>query len=269
MFILVGSEAAATHGIKLRRGAIKDVDFFSTEEHYSRETLQDTYPNRDIEVFFHPELANYDWSGTTASVNELYTIKISHSYWIHREGKAWRKHVRDAAFLKRAGGNLIPELHTLLYRIWEQRFGKKPANLEQSPEDFFNSSVKRIYEHDSIHAAVAYFDGVPLFNRILRDGHEVAVDKAKFDNLPYDIKLKLVREEVYATALERKLIPSDFTVEAKEAYDYALTKTITSFTKGWFPLFILDNYEELREPADDFIATFYRNKDRLIALPLE
>lgn len=265
MLVMIGSEAAQLRGVRLRRKATKDVDFFSTVEKVDRAKLEEAHPGKPVEVLYRPEFARYSWSGAIASLDELYTIKLSHSYW-QLKNNSWRKHVRDMAFLKREGGRLIPELHSLLYKVWEELHGKKPANLDKSPEEFFTNSVERIYEHDSIHAAVAYYDGVPLFNRILKDGHSVAVDENKFNALAFSDKLKLVREEVYATALERKLIPSGFKEDMSEAYDYALTKTITSFSKGWFPTFILDNYETLRKPADNFVETFNQNKDLLVKL---
>lgn len=264
MLILIGSEAALQHGISLRHNQPADVDLFSTEKEWGNH-LTEHYEGRTVEVFHHPNLNSYQWRDRTANLDELYTIKMSHSYWKLRNN-SWGKHVKDMAFLKREGAKLIPELHDLLYTIWEEKHGKKSANLEQNADEFFNSSVERLYEHDSIHAAVAYHNGVPLFNQILRDGHDVAVDRSKFESLSSINKLELVREEVYATALERKLIPSDFTLNPNDAYSYALTQTITSYSKGWFPTFILDNYESLRLPVDNYVETFMKNKHHLVLL---
>lgn len=230
----------------------KDTDYFS-----------DT-PTPGAETFYHPLLEDWDW-GDVATLDELYTIKVSHSYWDLNNG-SWLKHIFHQTKMKDAGAVLILELHKLLYKIWEDIHGKKKANLEQSPEDFFNSNVSRVFEHDSIHASVAYHDGIPLFNRILRDNHEVAVDKGKFDALGWDTKLELVREEVYATALERLIIPSDYTYSPVQAYNWAMKKTITSFTKGWFPLFISDNFSSLRKPDLDYVSVHKNNQDRLVRI---
>lgn len=226
-----------------------DTDYFSDS------------PVEGAETFYHPLLEDWSW-GEVATLDELYTIKVSHSYWELRNN-SWTKHMFHITQMKDAGAQLIPELHSILYKIWVDTHGAKQANLEQTPQDFFNGNVSRVFEHDSIHASVAYHDGIPLFNAILRDGHEVAVDKAKFDALDLDKKLKLVREEVYATALERFIIPSGYSYNPSRAYAWALKKTITSFSKGWFPQFIVDNFSELRVPTENYVQVHKDNSHLL------
>lgn len=260
MKILIGSQAMVHHGISMKKPP-KDTDYFTTTRE-ERDALHD--PSMGIEAFHHPLIKEYVWKTEVASLDELYTIKVSHSYWVLRNG-TWDKHIYHMILLKNHGAKLIPELHDLLYKVWVEIHGPKRANLEQSPEDFFNKNVSRTYEHDSIHASVAYYDE-PLFNRILRDNHEVAVDKSKFDNLPLEVKLQLVREEIYATALERQVIPSNYECNHMSAYLWALKKTITSFTKGWFPLFILENLKELTKPDVNYVQVHLDNKDKLVLL---
>lgn len=255
MKTLVGSQALKTYLPDVRDP--KDTDYFTTNP--------DDVTSRGSgeEVFYHPRLAEWNWQ-PVATLDELYTIKVSHIFWELRNG-TWNKHWFDILTLEQAGATFIPELYAILYPIWEELHGKKKANLEQSPEEFFNANVKRIYEHDSIHNSVAYYDE-PLFNRILRDNHEVAVDRNKFEALSHEDKIKLVREEVYATALERKIIPSDYHMPPLQGYMWALQKTITSFTKGWFPLFIVLNALELRRPDVDFVKVHKDNAHKLILL---
>lgn len=228
----------------------KDVDYFS-----------DT-PQKGEDNFWHPSLA--DWKfGPVASLNELYTIKVSHQFWdLHG---TWDKHQKDIILMQKHGAKLIPDLFKILYKIWEETHGKKKANLELEPEEFFNKNVTRTYEHDSIHASVAYFDE-PMFNRILRDGHKVAVDKAKWDVLPLDHKDMLVREEAYATALERKIIPNNYEFHRARAYMWALKKTITSFSKGWFPLYIVENFDRLRQEDLDYVELHKSNAHLLVEI---
>lgn len=249
MKTLVGSQALLIHLPDVR--AAKDTDYFADSEIEGAET------------FYHPALENWAW-GEVATLDELYTIKVSHSFWELRNG-SWNKHMHDVLILQNAGAKFIPELHAILYPIWVETHGKKKANLEQSPEEFFNENIHRVYEHDSIHASVAYYDE-PLFNAILRDGHAVAVDKSKFDTLSQEDKFRLVREEVYATALERKVISSGYTANRGAAYTYALRRTVTSFTKGWFPLFIVLNYMELRKPDLDYVQKHRDNAHLLVPL---
>jgi len=245
---LVGSQAARLWFADFREP--NDWDFFS------REKID------GAERFWHPYLEGWDW-GYAATPNELYTIKASHLYWSNR----WVKHARDAIWFQEHGCELIPELHDLLYLIWVEHYGKKRARLRKgdTAETFFTASVRRLYDHDSLHASIAYGEE-PMFNRILMDGEAVAVDRAKFDALSLDEKYMLVREEVYATALERKVIPSLYKENPLRAYRWALEQTVTSYSKGWFPRFIVENLHVLNEPDVDYIARHSDNSDRLILL---
>ena len=244
MKTLVGS-TALSHRLSLRPA--KDVDYFSDEE-------------TDGENFYDPRLEQWDW-GRVATLDELYTIKVSHIFWDLRNG-TWEKHWADIIRMQ-PHAMWIPQLHHILYPIWEDRYGKKKVNLNAKPEDFFNKQVRRIYQHDSIHASVAYYDR-PLFERVLKDGHEVMVDWNKFCMLSLDEKLKLVREEIYATALERQIIPSDYTMFYRVGYRWALKQTITSFWKGKWALWIALHAAELNQPDINFVNYHLENKHLLI-----
>lgn len=250
MRVLIGSRALANLCSDFYR-EVGDTDYFSDS------------PVEGAEVFYHPALEQWNW-GEQATLDEAYTIKVSHSFWALRNG-SWRKHMRDIQFLQEHGAEFIPALHDILYPIWEEVHGRKKANLEQEPDRFFNPRVNRVYEHDSIHASVAYH-GVPLFNEILRDGHAVAVDRAKFQAMPLERKFQLVREEVYATALERQLIPRNYLGSRKWAYETALCQTITSFSKGWFPLFIVLHWSELRRADVDYVQVHRDHAHLLVPL---
>lgn len=250
---LVGSQAMKAHFPDAREP--KDIDYFSnqSEEFFNAALLDDV---ERLETFWHEDLAKWDW-GSVATPDELYTIKVSHAFW-ELKNRSWDKHMMDVMFLKSKGAKLIPELYKILYKIWEDVHGKKKVNLESDPEMFFNDKiVKRIYDHDSLHESVAYYDR-PLFERILRDNSEVAVDKSKWEALDHEDKLKMVREEVYATALERKLVPSNYTSSPGAAYAWTLRKTITSLTKGWFALFVVENFQDLTKADIDYVQ---RHKD--------
>lgn len=245
---LVGSQAMKHHFSDYREP--KDIDYFADRKISGAET------------FWHASLGQWNFGGI-ATIDELYTIKVSHAFWeLHG---TWDKHMYDVLFLQSKGASFIPELYAILYPIWEERYGKKKANLEAEPEEFFNPNVDRIYDHDSIHQSIAYYEK-PLFERILRDGHQVAVDKHKFDSMPLEDRIRLVREEVYATALERRMIPNGYKGSPRAAYAYALRKTITSFSKGWFPLFIVLNYTELYKPEIKYVDKHRDNSHMLIRL---
>lgn len=248
MRVLVGSQAMRQHFSDFRKP--HDTDYFSDAKIDGAET------------FYHPYLEGWDW-GPVATPDELYTIKVSHAFWPNR----WAKHIQDIAWMQRNGCKRIPELHDLLYLIWTEHYGKKRARLAPgtTPEEFFTATVDRKYDHDSVHASVAYYDK-PLFNRILADGESVAVDQSKFEAMDHLDRLRLAREEVYATALERIIIPSDYSESPLRAYRWALEKTVTSFSKGWFPLFMVENAQHLLRPEVDYVQRHKDNADRLIVL---
>lgn len=196
-----------------------------------------------------------------ASLDELYTIKVSHSYWELKNG-SWLKHVEDAALLKKAGAKLDMSLHKLLYSVWEERYGKKQMNLQQEADTFFADAVKRKYDHDSIHESVAYGDR-PVYESVLKPGASVDIDMAAVKALDPDDQVKLYREEVYVTALERKIIPSDYTASPRAAYAWALKRTITSLTKGWSARFIVENYDRFRKPDSDYVGRHLEQAHKL------
>lgn len=232
----------------------KDLDVFSSR------------PEPGAETFWHPLFEQWIPEGTNrfATLDEMYTLKVSHSYWELRNG-SWGKHINDAAFLKRNGAELIGDLHDLLYKVWAEEHGRKRVDLSQEADEFFSDAVQRAYVHDSIHESVAYGDR-PMYERVLKDGHTVAMDMAKLKALPFEDQVKLFREEVYATALERLIIPSNYTYSPARAYAWALRRTITSLTKGWSARFLVENYDLFRRADVDYVARHKANAFMLIPL---
>lgn len=256
MKVLIGSMALKDY-IDIGREP-KDIDYFSDQTFDKLESVR-------IEPFYHPDLKEYfSEEPRIATFDELYTIKFSHIFWDLRNG-SWEKHARDIMLMQKSGAKLIEPLYKLLYGVWKEVHGDKKANLSQGAKDFFNDKVVRKYVHDSIHASVAYYDA-PLYERILADGEEVKVDKSKWDALSFEDKLKCVREEVYATALERLIIPSGYTYSPRRAYAWALRRTVTSLARGWFALFIAEHLEDVWSPGVNYVQVHKNNSDKLILL---
>jgi len=257
---LVGSRALAYHFADARTPKDdSDWDFFSPVA-LSEETLK-AYQKTDI--FIDERLDPWPWR-PVATPSELYTIKISHSYWeINRNPRNWDKHANDIIFLSRKGCGLLYDLHDLLLPIWKEKYdNRKRVSLDKTGKQFFNDAVKRIYDHDSLHESVAYGDR-PLYELVLKDGSEVAVDNAKFWRLDHDTQVKMVREEIYATALERILIPGNYHGSPRAAYWWALRRTATSLFKNEWATFLMVNLDELRAPDCDYMRRHLDNKDRL------
>lgn len=215
------------------------------------------------DVFVDERLGAWSW-GQIATPEELYTMKVSHAFW--EIENTWDKHMADVVFFQRKGVKFNRELYDILKPIWKDLHGRKITSLKQNANNFFNDAVVRKYDHDSIHASVAYSDH-PLYEDILVPGEEVMVDSTKFfDGMDYETQLKLVREEVYATALERILIPNDYRPSPRAAYAWALRRTITSLFKGEWALWAVLNYDVLAVPDVDYRQVHLDNTDKLIPL---
>jgi hypothetical protein len=233
---------------------------------------------KDLDVFARPDSPMLGWANANdvfwderlagsqldfygfANLNQMYTIKVSHSYW--EIGNTWQKHMADILFMKRRGAILDLELHKLLYPIWETKHGKKKMNLAQAAGDFFDDAVTRIYDHDSIHDSVAYGEK-PMYERILKDGETVDIDPVKMWNgLTFEEQVMLFREEIAATALERWMIPTNYRFSPGRAYAMALRKTIVSLTKGKSARFIVDNFEHFYRPHE-YMAIHYSKRHML------
>lgn len=256
--LVVGSTAMQRYVPDCR--APKDFDVFSD---YYRSGA--SYKGRKIDAFWHHSFAGWVTDSLRyATLDELYTVKVSHSYWVLKNG-SWEKHMSDIVALKRAGATLDLNLHKLLYSVWEEKHGKKRVSLQQDKESFFTDAVVRIYDHDSIHYSVAYGDR-PIYESVFKDGQEIEMDMNKVKALPFDERVRLFREEIYATALERWVIPSEYKVSPRLAYARAVRKTITSLTKGWSARFLVENFESIRKPDMDYVQHHLSKKNQLIPL---
>jgi len=185
----------------------------------------------------------YYFIDVVATPEQSLAIKMSHLiYKIN-----WRKHAYDTVFLLNNG--IIPDyfLIDILRKDWNKIHGKKKANLLVPNEQFFTGTINRKYIHDDIHKAIAYYDE-PMYEKLKNNKSLAYIPQANFDKLSYDDKVKCCREEIYAVALERVLIPNNFTCSSKEAYLRSLEHLVTSMSKGWFPNFIIKNLHTLIHP---------------------
>jgi len=173
--------------------------------------------------------------------DQLYTLKVSHSYW----NIFWNKTIYDILFLKEKGCKLDEELHNELYLYWIEKHGPKNVNLNKNNNEFFGKYVEREFDHDLIHELVKYYEE-PLYKDLLIDPNKPLINKTKFFLQSHLDQIRTVKEEGYTLGLERHYLPGN-TNNIKVAYMRALKILITSASKGWFPTFIVDNYKEISE----------------------
>lgn len=230
--VLIGSQAIKHYFPNFR--SCNDTDFLVDE---------DIESNRQIEYYNcnkNPGLALlFDSCDEIPTLKELYTLKVSHSFWdIH-----WDKTIYDIKFLQENGVSEIDkELFSELYDGWCEIHGPKKAYLSVNNEKFFQDGVDRTIPHDTIHEAVAYYDE-PMFRKLKTNKDSAYISGSMFNQLSYDDKIKTCREEIYVVAIERFLLHGAKSTLA--AYRNAIKLLVTSMTKGWFPLFIVENIKEL------------------------
>lgn len=207
----------------------------------------------------------YSFEDEYATMDEIYTLKLSHIFWDSRKRNTWGKHIGDIVALQEMGCHVIDELYDVAKKEWIRRFGKPGGSLNKSKAEFFTGGVRRFVDHDPLHASVAFHER-PLFYEFLKDGHDVLTDKDKFFALPYDKQIEAVQEEAMVLTLERDIIPMSYLsdkVHVEALYEKNLSKLVTQYTSGWFPEFIVRHWKEcLALPEDkDFIQDFLDGVD--------
>ena len=169
----------------------------------------------------------------------LFALKASHRYL--KDSPHFEKTINDYHSMKELGCS-IPDAEWFKQRE-EETYNKPRPNLNRSKDDFFvkDAGVQYIYDHDTIHLAMAEGDQ-PAYKSYQADGAQVMVSKKKWDECPKLTKLNGVLEETYVLALERSQIPYRGLINPKESFNIALSKVCTSITSGWFREFAYENY---------------------------
>ena len=85
---------------------------------------------------------------------------------------------------------------------------------------------------------------------MLKDGHDVLIDKKKFDTMLFEDQIRMLREEITVIAAERWLIDPKYKGKISwfRAYLFSLRKTVTTLTKGSYSYFIMENIEHFIKP---------------------
>lgn len=238
----------------------------------SAEWFMDRHETIPAEYLLHDK-----WSSTEVTIavpGALMAIKRSHLTW----PRHWKKHIADYHKLKEAGHTMIGWEDGCRMRHAERLkldAPRRQPSLAVENSAFFHASeaaLQRTYEHDDLHQVVAYYDR-PLYERSKPDKSRALLDRAMFEALPLLDRLRTVREETMAIALERRIIPFVQSVEVLiaaglaqevrvpqsrvlEAYGYALQRICTTLTRGWFRDFAIEHWPEVREPDVDFVGSF-------------
>ena len=198
-----------------------------------------------------------------APVDVLYLLKMSHRY--KKNSPHFFKTMNDIHFMRSLGAKIPPELEEVFKLREKETYNYSHPNLDVKSKDFFKGDeVPYVYDHDSLHEAVAVL-GVPAYKSYMKDGSEVMTSKEKFFEQENHIRLLGVYEESCVLALERSQIPFNFEVPARQSFVMALSKVCTSITSGWFREYAYENfhvvmkfYESMGET--DYIERFKANQ---------
>lgn len=198
-----------------------------------------------------------------ASLNVLLAIKESHKY--KRNSSHFLKTMRDIQALKQRGAVLDDPILIDIVKLREKEtYNYSHPVLNQNKDSFFTDEVGYIYDHDSIHEAIA-IGSAPAYKSYMQDGAEVMVSKDKFFACDEKTRLLGVYEETCVLALERSQIPYGDKIHTSTSFITALTKVCTSITSGWFREYAYDNFDAIvtmhrefgsRDYLDRFEANF-------------
>ena len=189
-------------------------------------------------------------------IDALYALKMSHRFL--RNSPHFIKTMDHIRLMRDYGADILE-----YYREWykkrkQETYDYGHPDLTVKKQDFFQDESYHLvgFDHDDIHEAIKLSD-TAAYKRILESGYDVKCSKVKFDALSYEHKMLCVVEESYTLALERMLIPNDFTPNPRLAFDIALMKVCTSITSGWFRSYSWEHYyDATRMYSDSYVDKF-------------
>jgi len=170
----------------------------------------------------------------------LYTIKMSHVAWNIK----WDKTMKDILFLRNKGCKLDKILFDMLYKEWVILHGKKKVKMNVENDEFFKGNIKRKYNHEWLHEQFMFNDR-PLNEKIREDLNSPLCSEALWNKLTKIQQIKCAVEELMVLTAERYIF-IDKPIPLQIAKTKMLKKMITSTTSGWFNLWLVLHFEEIR-----------------------
>jgi hypothetical protein len=167
------------------------------------------------------------------------------------------------------GFSTIPErLQEWYKKRSKETYNYSHPSLMRGKSAFFSGDgVNYVYDHDSIHIAMAHLER-PAYTYFKRDDHEVAVDRKKWDTVSENTRLYSVLEETYVLALERSQIPYKGQIAPITSFRKALEKVCTSITSGWWRDYAWEHHDEAMSMYDNtYVARFWAAVDSGVVKP--
>lgn len=178
--------------------------------------------------------------GLIPSLDLLFTLKATHKHL--KDNPHFWKSLFDYHAMKSIGAE-VPDFAMDFFKAREKEtYAKqKHPSLMRNKENFFKGDgITYVYDHDSIHKAIAVYDR-PAYTYFQKDDHEVACDKYKFFSIEEKYRIASVIEESAVLAIERSLVPHPGVLTPEQAWKMAFSKVLTSITSGWWRTWAYDN----------------------------
>jgi hypothetical protein len=255
--LIIGSEALAHNKIIYQGREVRDLDIIGTlsemKVFISQHKVLSSYPSSSTSYVIKTkekgivewEIAFQDSSGYKllllcdamegvhyAKQDVLYTLKMSHRF--KKDSPHFYKTMEDILYLRNIGCRIFNKDWFLLRE--KETYDYSHPKLNVGKKDFFkvDEGVPYIYDHDTLHLAVAVDKHSPAYNKFKPDTEEVLCCEEMFYKAPYEVKLLSVVEESMVLALERSLVPLEFKPNPDKMFKCALMKVCTSITSGWW-----------------------------------
>jgi hypothetical protein len=177
-----------------------------------------------------------------ATPDICYLLKMSHRF--KKNSPHFLKTRADILKMRWHGCRIPKEYKTFFKRREKEALSYAHPKLNSSKKAFFTDNVPYVYDHDSIHEAIALYDE-PAYKKYQVDGEEVLTSKNKFFACHHGVRLAGVYEEACVLAIERALVPHPDKNTPETAFLKALEKVCTSITSGWFREFAWERYDEV------------------------
>lgn len=190
-----------------------------------------------------------------ASLNLLYTLKMSHRYL--RNSPFFLKTMHDIEVMRYFGAKLEDKYADFYVRRRKDTYSYRHPNLNTNKKQFFSDVDLYKYDHDEIHKIIAV-DGEPAYVKYAVPGKEVLSSKEKFFSLDERTQLLGGLEEALVLALERSQVPNDFKPAPEASFIKSLEKVCTSITSGWFREFCWENYYKIKSMYDSAYVERFR-----------
>lgn len=179
------------------------------------------------------------------SIDDLYTIKLFLAQW----DTNFAEDISAIYYLKFRGCSLNKPLYNALCSRFEPLLPTKRVLDTPTKQGSFKLNTDRLYLHDVIHQHFAHYSE-PLYKAILKRPGSIYTSEKKFRALSQEDQFKCALEEIYTVATERLIIP--FGYSPQEAKYIAMKRLCIGLSKGYFCIFLLENFFELLYSSNSY-----------------